>query len=143
MTDQTTKWPGFKYEPVMAVQQILAARQIRTARKNIQQVLDTMGLKYSDLAERLRTLRRNPRLNFLQKRNQFQTILDIYSARITGKTEAAVSETALVEDSGSVVSEDSDLDGNLEHVPFGSNPDGPWKYADGGVSELEAPGSGD
>jgi molybdopterin-biosynthesis enzyme MoeA-like protein len=135
MTDQTTKWPGFKYEPVMAVQQILAARQIRTARKNIQQVLDTMGLKYSDLAERLRTLRRNSRLNFLQKRNQFQTILDTYSARITGKTEAAATEATPVEDTTAVVVPD--------YVPEPGEPDRPWDDPVPGVSGLETPGSGD
>lgn len=127
-----TGWPGFKYQPVLEIQYQLAARQLRTARKNIQQVLATMGLKYSDLAERLTALRRNPRLNAAQKRGQFQRILDDYSARITAPAhplaEAApevVGGTVALPDSGVV----------LESSPLRGDGDGPDDS--GRVPELE------
>ena len=114
---KVTGWPGFQYQPVYAVQARLAARQLRVARNNIRRLLETMGLKYADLADRLRALRKDSRLNTEQKRNQFQTILDIYAKRIiagtatSAATEAAPVQTAGSADVGVPVDENRDGDG--------------------------------
>lgn len=125
-----TGWPGFKYKPVPEIQYKLAARQLRVARNNIRRLLETMGTKYIDLAERLRVLRKNPRLNTAQKRNQFQKVLDEYAVRITeGQTPRPAAEAAPVETAGLVA---------MSHIPVDIDRDAVGTCADdaGSVSGL-------
>jgi hypothetical protein len=83
-------WEGFKYVPVDVIAQRVAIRNIRRARHNMERFFADRG--FYGFFERMRALRRNSRLNAIQKRNQFQRILDDYSATVTAR--AAPSGTA-------------------------------------------------
>ena len=85
-------WPGFGYSPVRDYINRIAARQLRTARKNMIQAFERMGLL--NFAQRLRALRANPRLNTMQKRNQFQRILDDYARTVAPRTETPTAPEA-------------------------------------------------
>jgi hypothetical protein len=86
-------WSGFNYEPVPEIANRVARRKARAERKSMLRFFGDRG--FGTLAARMLALKLNPRLNAVQKREQFARILDDYVAEINRrKTEALAAQGA-------------------------------------------------
>lgn len=92
-------WSGLGYEPVPGLTNRIIARWLRSQRKNIRRMLEERG--FVDLLGQMEELRRNPRMNFMQKNQRYQVIMNEYIARVsppTGQAAPALESVARVVD---------------------------------------------
>jgi hypothetical protein len=79
----TNPWESMGYVPVGHIRHKLIGRWLRTQRKTMLRFFMERG--FFELAERVRQLRDDSRLDRMTKNHQFQRILDDYSKLITPK----------------------------------------------------------
>lgn len=84
MTEQQTRWPTFKYEPVPGLANRHISRYLRTQRKNMRRLFEERGLYV--FADRMNQIRKS-RQGMIAKNRMFQEVLNDY-AKLTTPTAA-------------------------------------------------------
>ena len=92
MTEQQTPWPGFGYQPVLGLANLLISRYLRAQRKNMRRFFQERGLHA--LADRMNQIRKS-RQGMLAKNRMFQQVLNEYSRLVTPTMEQTVPAAVL------------------------------------------------